>query len=178
MSTGSVTFAARDSDFDNHSIKEGEILALENGKLMFTDTDIHHAAVKLAKEHDQFPPHLGPGGRVHHPHVWRGDDRGRRRGRPGCHHRQGGRQRGHHPGRRGDSRCITTSFPSNKGPVRPKNRRGEPMRAPCGAAGPPCLRKGGGFRACPARSGWRAYSTPASRNENARASQSIRACTP
>ena len=29
--------------------KEGEILALENGKLMFTDTDIHHAAVKLAK---------------------------------------------------------------------------------------------------------------------------------
>ncbi len=54
VSTGSVTFAARDSDFDNHSIKEGEILALENGKLMFTDTDIHHAAVKLAKEHDQF----------------------------------------------------------------------------------------------------------------------------
>ena len=49
VSTGSVTFAARDSDFDNHSIKEGEILALENGKLMFTDTDIHHAAVKLAK---------------------------------------------------------------------------------------------------------------------------------
>ena len=48
VSTGSVTFAARDSDFDNHSIKEGEILALENGKLMFTDTDIHHAAVKLA----------------------------------------------------------------------------------------------------------------------------------
>ena len=49
VSTGSVTFAARDSEFDNHSIKEGEILALENGKLMFTDTDIHHAAVKLAK---------------------------------------------------------------------------------------------------------------------------------
>ena len=49
VSTGSVTFAARDSDFDNHSIKEGEILALENGKLMFTDTDIHHATVKLAK---------------------------------------------------------------------------------------------------------------------------------
>ncbi len=49
VSTGSITFAARDSDFDNHSIKEGEILALENGKLMFTDTDIRHAAVKLTK---------------------------------------------------------------------------------------------------------------------------------
>ena len=49
VSTGSITFAARDSDFDNHSIKEGEILALENGKLLFADTDIHHAAVKLAK---------------------------------------------------------------------------------------------------------------------------------
>lgn len=49
VSTGSVTFAARDSDYDNHSIKEGEILALENGKLLFADTDIHHATVKLAK---------------------------------------------------------------------------------------------------------------------------------
>ncbi len=49
VSTGSVTFAARDSDYDNHSIKEGEILALENGKLLFSDTDIHHATVKLAK---------------------------------------------------------------------------------------------------------------------------------
>lgn len=49
VSTGSITFAARDSDYDNHSIKEGEILALENGKLLFSDTDIHHAAVKLTK---------------------------------------------------------------------------------------------------------------------------------
>lgn len=49
VSTGSVTFAARDSDFDGHAIKEGAILALENGKLAFTDTDIHHAAVKLVK---------------------------------------------------------------------------------------------------------------------------------
>ncbi len=49
VSTGQITFAARDSDYDGHSIKEGEILALDNGKLAFTDTDIRHAAVKLAK---------------------------------------------------------------------------------------------------------------------------------
>ena len=49
VSTGSVTFAARDSDFGGHAIKEGEILALENGKVVFTDSDIRHAAVKLAK---------------------------------------------------------------------------------------------------------------------------------
>ena len=49
VSTGSVTFAARDSDFGGHAIKEGEILALENGKVVFTDDNIRHAAVKLAK---------------------------------------------------------------------------------------------------------------------------------
>ena len=49
VSTGSITFAARNSDFGGYSIKEGEILALENGKVVFSDTDIHHATVKLAK---------------------------------------------------------------------------------------------------------------------------------
>lgn len=49
VSTGSVTFAARDSDYAGKSIKEGEILALENGKVVFSDTDIRHAALKLAK---------------------------------------------------------------------------------------------------------------------------------
>ena len=49
VSTGSVTFAARDSDFGGQSIKEGEILALENGKVVFNDTDVRHATVKLAK---------------------------------------------------------------------------------------------------------------------------------
>ena len=39
VSTGSITFAARDSDFGGHAIKEGEILALDNGKVTFTDTD-------------------------------------------------------------------------------------------------------------------------------------------
>lgn len=49
VSTGQVTFAARDSDFDGHKIKQGEILALDNGKLSFTDTDKIKAAGKLAK---------------------------------------------------------------------------------------------------------------------------------
>ena len=49
VSTGLVTFAARDSDFNGHQIKEGEILALDNGKLSFTEKDINKATVKLVR---------------------------------------------------------------------------------------------------------------------------------
>lgn len=49
VSTGSITFAARDSDFENRSIKEGDILALDNGKLSFTDKSVERAVVKLTK---------------------------------------------------------------------------------------------------------------------------------
>jgi len=49
VSTGQITFAARDSDFDGHNIKQGEILALENGKLAFVEKDIIKASTKLAK---------------------------------------------------------------------------------------------------------------------------------
>ena len=49
VGTGSVTFAARDSDYDGHHIKEGELLALENGRVAFTDKDLVHAAVKLTR---------------------------------------------------------------------------------------------------------------------------------
>ena len=49
VSTGLVTFAARNSEFEGHSIKEGEILALDNGKLSFTEKDINKAVVKLVK---------------------------------------------------------------------------------------------------------------------------------
>ena len=49
VSTGSLTFAARDSDFEGHKIKEGQILALNNGKLAFVDDDVNHAVPKLAK---------------------------------------------------------------------------------------------------------------------------------
>ena len=50
VSTGQITFAARDSEFDGHSINSGEILALENGKLAFVEKDINKAAVKLVKK--------------------------------------------------------------------------------------------------------------------------------
>lgn len=49
VSTGQITFAARDSDFDGFKIKAGDILAMENGKLSFTDGDFIHAATRLTK---------------------------------------------------------------------------------------------------------------------------------
>ena len=49
VQTGSITFAARNSDFDGHKIKEGEILALDNGKLSFTEKSIEKAAIKLTR---------------------------------------------------------------------------------------------------------------------------------
>ncbi len=50
VSTGQVTFAARDSDFDGVKIKEGQILALNEGKLAFAETDPLHAAFKLCEK--------------------------------------------------------------------------------------------------------------------------------
>ena len=50
VSTGLITFAARDSEFEGHSIKEGEILALDNGKLSFTERDITKATLKLVRK--------------------------------------------------------------------------------------------------------------------------------
>ena len=49
VSAGSVTFAARNSDYAGNVIKEGDILALENGKVVFSDTDVRRATVKLAR---------------------------------------------------------------------------------------------------------------------------------
>ena len=49
VATGLVTFAARDSDFDGKKIKKGEILALENGKLAATGTDITKTTYRLAR---------------------------------------------------------------------------------------------------------------------------------
>ena len=49
VATGQITFAARDSDFDGHKIKQGEILALEEGKVAFVEKDLVKAANKLAK---------------------------------------------------------------------------------------------------------------------------------
>ncbi len=50
IQTGQITFAARDSDYDGHSIKQGELLALLGGKISFTDTDLSHCVAKLAKQ--------------------------------------------------------------------------------------------------------------------------------
>ena len=50
VSTGQLTFAARDSDYEGHNIKEGDILALDNGKLAFTERDVTKAAYKLTKK--------------------------------------------------------------------------------------------------------------------------------
>ena len=49
IATGQVTFAARDSDFDGHKIKQGEIMAMTGGKISFVDTDIEKATTKLVK---------------------------------------------------------------------------------------------------------------------------------
>ena len=50
VSTGMVTYAARNSEFGSTKIKEGEIIALNNGKLTHKDKDPVHAVVKLAKD--------------------------------------------------------------------------------------------------------------------------------
>ncbi len=49
VQTGQVTFAARDSEFGGHSIKAGEILAMENGKLSFVEKDLTKAVLKLTR---------------------------------------------------------------------------------------------------------------------------------
>ncbi len=49
VGTGLVTFAARNSEFGGKKIKEGDIIALENGKLTITEKSAVKALVKLAK---------------------------------------------------------------------------------------------------------------------------------
>ena len=49
VSTGQVTFAARDSEFGAKKIKEGEIIGLDNGKLTVTASSPNRALYKLAK---------------------------------------------------------------------------------------------------------------------------------
>ncbi len=49
VATGQVTFAARDSDYDGKQIKKGELLALANGKVSFTHTDLEKCVIKLTK---------------------------------------------------------------------------------------------------------------------------------
>ncbi len=50
VGTGQITFAARDSEYEGHQIKKGELLALQNGKVSFTDTDMTHCIQKLTRQ--------------------------------------------------------------------------------------------------------------------------------
>lgn len=49
VGTGQITFAARDSEYDGKKINKGELLALANGKITFTDTNLSKAVQKLVK---------------------------------------------------------------------------------------------------------------------------------
>ena len=49
VGTGQITFAARDSNYENHKIKKDEILALDKNKLAFVEKDVNKALVKLVR---------------------------------------------------------------------------------------------------------------------------------
>ncbi len=49
VSTGQITFAARDSEFGGFKIKEGDIISLVNGKLVAKEKDSLKAVMKLTK---------------------------------------------------------------------------------------------------------------------------------
>ena len=49
VATGLITYAARDSEFDGKPIKKGEIMALENGKIVATGTDLVKTTYRLAR---------------------------------------------------------------------------------------------------------------------------------
>lgn len=49
VSSGQVTFAARDSEYGGFKIKKGNIIALENGKLTFVEKNANKAALKLTR---------------------------------------------------------------------------------------------------------------------------------
>ncbi len=50
VGTGQITYAARNSEFNDKKIKEGEMLGLINGKLTFTEKSRSKAIAKLAKQ--------------------------------------------------------------------------------------------------------------------------------
>lgn len=49
VSTGLITYAARDSEYDGKRIKKGEIMALENGRIVSTSSDLTKATYRLAR---------------------------------------------------------------------------------------------------------------------------------
>ncbi len=49
VGTGQLTFAARDSEYDNQVIKKGELLAMENGKIVFTEKSMTKSVIRLTR---------------------------------------------------------------------------------------------------------------------------------
>lgn len=49
ISTGSITFAARDSEFDGNTIRENQIMAMENGQITIVENELQPALVKVVK---------------------------------------------------------------------------------------------------------------------------------
>ncbi len=49
VGTGQITFAARDSEFVGKKIKQGELLALDGGRIVFTESSIENCLVRLTK---------------------------------------------------------------------------------------------------------------------------------
>ena len=49
VATGLVTFAARDSEFGGHRIRQGDIMGLRNGKLDYIEKDPIHTCSKLTR---------------------------------------------------------------------------------------------------------------------------------
>ena len=49
VATGLITYAARDSEFAGRPIRKGEIMALENGKIVATGSDITKMTYRLAR---------------------------------------------------------------------------------------------------------------------------------
>ena len=47
--TGTITYAVRDSDFEDMHITEGDIIGLHNGKVEFTADNVHDVAIQLMK---------------------------------------------------------------------------------------------------------------------------------
>ena len=50
VKTGQITFAARDSQFDGHDIKEGQTLGMAEGKLQIIGDDLISTVIKLVAE--------------------------------------------------------------------------------------------------------------------------------
>jgi len=48
--TGTITYAVRDTDFEDMHINEGDIIGLHNGKVTFKSDSIHEVAMSLVKD--------------------------------------------------------------------------------------------------------------------------------